>query len=32
VLAFNKKLNTPLTEDELEKTIMTTVAKRYQRP
>jgi hypothetical protein len=32
VFAFNKKLNTPLTEDELEKTIMTTVAKRYQRP
>jgi hypothetical protein len=28
---FNKKLNTPLTEDEIDSTILTTVAKRYQR-
>lgn len=31
VHAFNKKLNTPLTEDEIDTTIMTTVAKKYQR-
>jgi hypothetical protein len=29
VHAFNKKLNTPLTETELDNTIMVTVAKRY---
>jgi hypothetical protein len=31
VHAFNKKLNTPLDEDEIESTIMTTVAKRFTR-
>lgn len=31
VHAFNKKLNTPLTEDEIDKTILTTVAKRFER-
>lgn len=31
VHAFNKKLNTPLTEDEIDNTIMVTVAKRFQR-
>lgn len=30
VHAFNKKLNTPLTEDEIDSTIMVTVAKRLQ--
>ncbi len=30
VLAFNNKLNQPLTDDEIGKTIMSTVAKRYQ--
>jgi hypothetical protein len=28
---FNKKLNNPLTEDEIDSTIMVTVAKRYHR-
>jgi hypothetical protein len=28
---FNKKLNTPLTEDEIDTTILVTVAKRYQK-
>ncbi len=32
VHAFNAKLNLPLTDDEIDKTIMVTVAKRYQRP
>jgi hypothetical protein len=31
VRAFNDKLNTPLTENEIDTTIMVTVAKRYQR-
>jgi hypothetical protein len=31
VHAFNKKLNTPLTEDELDSTIMVTVSKRFHR-
>lgn len=31
VQAFNKKLNQPLTEDEIDSTIMVTVAKRFQR-
>lgn len=31
VHAFNDKLNTPLGKDEIDTTIMTTVAKRYQR-
>jgi hypothetical protein len=31
VRAFNDKLNTPLTENEIDSTIMVTVAKRYQR-
>lgn len=28
---FNKKLNSPLTDEELENTIMVTVSKRYQK-
>lgn len=32
VHAFNKKLNNPLAEDELDTTVMVTVAKRFQRP
>jgi hypothetical protein len=32
VHAFNKKLNQPLADDEIDNTIMVTVAKRYQRP
>lgn len=28
---FNKKMNNPLTEEELDKTIMITVAKRFQK-
>jgi hypothetical protein len=28
---FNKKLNTPLTEDEIDSTIMVTVAKRFHK-
>jgi len=28
---FNKSLNNPLTEDEIDTTILTTVAKRYKR-
>lgn len=31
VHAFNKKLNSPLTEDEIDSTILVTVAKRFQR-
>lgn len=31
VHSFNKKLNNPLSEDELETTILTSVAKRFQR-
>ncbi|WP_290870401.1 primase C-terminal domain-containing protein [Aquabacterium sp.] len=31
VHAFNKKLNTPLTEDEIDTTIMVTVGKRFER-
>lgn len=31
VHAFNLKMNQPLTEDEIDSTIMVTVAKRYQR-
>ena len=31
VHAFNSKLNTPLDEEEINSTIMVTVAKRYQR-
>ena len=31
VHAFNQKLNTPLNEEEIDNTIMVTVAKRYQR-
>lgn len=31
VHAFNKKLNQPLADDEIEGTILVTVAKRYQR-
>lgn len=31
VQAFNKKLNQPLTEDEIDSTIMVTVARRIQR-
>lgn len=31
VHAFNDKINTPLSKDELDSTIMVTVAKRYQR-
>ena len=31
VRAFNKKLNTPLTEDEITTTIMVTVGKRFQQ-
>jgi len=28
---FNKKLNDPLTEDEIDTTIMVTVGKRFER-
>ncbi len=31
VLEFNKKLNSPLSEDELSATVMVTVAKRYEK-
>ena len=31
VHAFNEKLNTPLAKDEIDSTIMVTVAKRFQR-
>lgn len=31
VHAFNKKLSNPLAKDEIDKTIMVTVAKRYQK-
>jgi len=31
VHAFNKKLNTPLSEDELDTTVMVTVGKRFHR-
>lgn len=31
VHAFNKKLNTPLSEDEIDTTIMVTVGKRFER-
>jgi len=31
VHAFNKKLNNPLTEDEIDSTILVTVAKRFHR-
>lgn len=31
VHAFNKKLNNPLSEDEIDSTILVTVSKRYQR-
>ena len=31
VHAFNQKLNNPLSEDEINSTIMVSVAKRYQR-
>jgi hypothetical protein len=31
VHAFNKKLNNPLSETEIDSTILVTVAKRYQR-
>jgi hypothetical protein len=31
VHVFNLKMNHPLTEDEIDTTILTTVAKRYQR-
>lgn len=31
VHAFNKKLNNPLSESEIDSTILTTVAKRYQK-
>lgn len=31
VHAFNKKLNNPLTEDELDTTVLVTVAKRFNR-
>lgn len=31
VHAFNAKLNTPLTEEELDSTVMVTVAKRYSK-
>jgi len=31
VHAFNKKLNNPLTEDEIDTTIMVTVGKRFQK-
>ncbi len=32
VKAFNQKMNSPLTNDEIDATIMVTVAKRYQNP
>jgi hypothetical protein len=32
VHAFNKKLNTPLSENEIDNTIMKTVGKRYVKP
>lgn len=32
VHAFNKKLNNPLPESEIDSTILTTVAKRFQQP
>jgi hypothetical protein len=31
LLAFNGKLNNPLSEEEIRSTIMVSIAKRYQR-
>jgi hypothetical protein len=30
VHAFNQKMNSPLSSDEIDSTVMVTVAKRYQ--